>query len=352
MSGNNRKALESVLTLEPSPKNPRNSEGDFIRLLDGRLLFVYSHYYGGGGDHGAAFLAGRVSLDEGKTWSREDQVILPDSEAGMNVMSVTLRRLKAGTIALFYLRKNATDCCVPMVRFSRDEMGSWSEAVPCVPDQEGYFVLNNDRVIQLSSGRLLLAVARHCRQGEPLGEYASIFVYASDDNGETWFRSGSVANPEEVILQEPGLLELKDGVLMLFMRTNARYQYVSYSLDGGSTWSPAKAGNLHSPCSPASLKRIPATGDILAVWNHNLHQDPPKDRTPLTTAISSDEGRSWHHRRNLYDDPWGWYCYTAITFTGNDVLLGHCAGDCRKGNGLSVTQVTRVSIDWFYCQDR
>ncbi|MGJ7027585.1 hypothetical protein, partial [Petrimonas sulfuriphila] len=34
---------KTVLKLPPSSNNPRNSEGDFITLKDGRVLFVYSH---------------------------------------------------------------------------------------------------------------------------------------------------------------------------------------------------------------------------------------------------------------------------------------------------------------------
>jgi len=33
---------KTVLKLSPSGNNPRNSEGDFINLKDGRVLFVYS----------------------------------------------------------------------------------------------------------------------------------------------------------------------------------------------------------------------------------------------------------------------------------------------------------------------
>ena len=52
--------------LPPGPDNPRNSEGDFIRLKDGRLMFIYTHFTGGGGDHEAAHLAARYSCDEVK----------------------------------------------------------------------------------------------------------------------------------------------------------------------------------------------------------------------------------------------------------------------------------------------
>ncbi|MCK5815189.1 MAG: hypothetical protein KAH07_04515, partial [Flavobacteriaceae bacterium] len=48
------KGKEITLRLEPKPGNPRNSEGDFIQLKDGSILFVYSHFTGGTGDNATA----------------------------------------------------------------------------------------------------------------------------------------------------------------------------------------------------------------------------------------------------------------------------------------------------------
>ena len=96
---------EIVLRLEPKVNNPRNSEGDFIQLKDGRILFIYTHFTDGSGDNSSAYLAGRYSSDGGRTWDREDTIILPN-EGGMNIMSVSLIRLDEDRIALFYLRKN------------------------------------------------------------------------------------------------------------------------------------------------------------------------------------------------------------------------------------------------------
>lgn len=62
----------TVAQLLPDTNNPRNSEGDFITLKDGRILFVYSHYTGtSGSDHGSSYLAGRYSSDKGKTWTED-----------------------------------------------------------------------------------------------------------------------------------------------------------------------------------------------------------------------------------------------------------------------------------------
>jgi len=45
-----------VLRLDPGPGNPRNSEGDFIALKGGRIMFVYTHYTGSSGSDQAALI--------------------------------------------------------------------------------------------------------------------------------------------------------------------------------------------------------------------------------------------------------------------------------------------------------
>ncbi len=62
---------QTVFKINSSENNPRNSEGDFINLKDGRILFVYSHYYGtSSSDHATAYLAGRYSDDGGANMER------------------------------------------------------------------------------------------------------------------------------------------------------------------------------------------------------------------------------------------------------------------------------------------
>lgn len=96
-----------VLALPASPGNPRNSEGSFVTLEDGRILFAYSRYSGkqmdDWADHASADIAARVSDDGGRTWSSEDRILVPN-EGACNVMSASLLRLQDGRIGLFDAR--------------------------------------------------------------------------------------------------------------------------------------------------------------------------------------------------------------------------------------------------------
>ena len=348
--------VKIALELKPGPDNPRNSEGAFVQLKDGRIMFAYSRYYGNSSDdHATADIAARYSSDKGATWTDKDEIIVRN-HGGMNVMSVSLLRLQSGEIALFYLLKNSTKDCRPVLRRSFDEGKTWSEPTMCITDEVGYYVLNNDRVIQLKDGRLLFAVPRHgFDANDKFDNMGVVMTYSSDDNGKTWRRGKSVLSVvspsgKKYAAQEPGVVELKDGSILLWIRTNAGCQFMSRSTDRGETWSAPQPSWLRAPLSPASIKRLP-TGDLLAVWNnHELRFDLKRPgvwngkRTPLSAAISHDDGITWQGVRNIEDDPEGHFCYIAIQpIDDGTVLLGYCAY-C----GLGHTRIVKAPVDWFY----
>jgi len=343
------------------PLNSRNSEGDFIQLKDGSILFAYSHFTGAlHYDHEPAFVAGRVSYDLGQTWSGEDHTVLKN-EGGMNIMSVSLLRTLDGKLAIFYSRKNSVDDCRIHMRISEDEGKSWGPARLCIPEA-GYYPINNDRVIRLQSGRLVIPLSRHDSCLDPEGHPAvsdlavASSVY-SDDDGATWKHSDNVlqlSGPTKSGLQEPGIVELKSGRLMMWMRTDQGCQYRSYSEDGGESWSQPEPSNIISPLSPASIKRIPATGDLLLAWNDHRDIDDYRrgKRTPLCLAVSDDEGESWQNVKILEDkNVDGYYCYTAIEFFEDRILLAYCAGDQGDNHGgLDQTNIARLNLDWLYAK--
>jgi len=337
--------------LPPGPGNPRNSEGSFAELRDGRVLFVYTHFTGSAHDDAEAFLAGRFSEDHGRTWSDEDVTVVPNPP-GRNVMSVSLLRLADGRIALFHLLKESRTEWPVLMRTSVDEGRTWAGPTVC-SEAPGLYVMNNDRAVQLRGGRIVLPVAYRTPEEGRSHPEETIACLLSDDGGAIWRRSREGRRVAGVWTQEPGVVELEDGSLMLFCRTQVGCQYVSRSADGGETWSELQPSDIVSPLSPASIKRIPQTGDLLMVWNRVGEPWSGWDklrRSPLNAAVSRDEGRSWENVRTLEDDPARWFCYTAIHFVDDCVLLAHSAGGGRGAERLAPLNISRVPLAWFYAR--
>ncbi|HEY2909015.1 MAG TPA: sialidase family protein, partial [Gemmataceae bacterium] len=266
--------------------------------------------------------------------------------------SVSLLRLDGGAIALVYLRKNSLTDCRPYLRVSKDEGKTWGppKLVIAAP---GYYIVNNDRVVRLSTGRLVVPAAHRGIVDNKRATRTTAQCYLSDDGGATWRpgRGDELQAPTESKsgLQEPLIVEMKNGNLFMLCRTDLGCQMRSDSSDGGETWSPARPTEIKSPLSPSSIRRIPKTGDLLMVWNDHSRVEPARRslRTPLTVAISRDDGTTWMNTKTIEDDPEGWYCYTAIAFVGDRVLLGYCAGNKEIGR-LCRTQITTFSLDWLY----
>ncbi|MGD0258485.1 MAG: sialidase family protein [Verrucomicrobiota bacterium] len=349
-----------VLDIESSKENPRNSEGAFVTLKSGRILFFYTQFYGGAADESPARIVSICSDDDGQTWNREPRVVV-ENTGGQNVMSVSLLRLKSGGIALFYLVKNSRHDCRPWMRLSTDEAQTWS-APRLVVDAPGYFVLNNDRVIQLSTGRLVAPVAFHrARRSDPhdprsFDSRAIALWYLSDDEGQTWREANDwwalpVASGSG--LQEPGVVELAGGNVLSWARTDLGAQWGCVSTNAGLSWPPFTATSLQSPLSPASLKRLPGSADLLAVFNDHsgAFPFPPGKRTPLVAAISSDGGATWSRRKVLEDDPKGQYCYTAIHFVEGAVLLGYLDFRSNGSQASNRLRLRRVGLGWLRTPD-
>ncbi|HRR95164.1 MAG TPA: sialidase family protein, partial [Candidatus Ratteibacteria bacterium] len=218
-----------------------------------------------------------------------------------------------------------------------------------------YFVVNNDRVIQLSNGRIIVPSSHHpCSTGkwDDFGP-GEVIVFYSDDNGNTWKSSRNILlSPEKNDkrgLEEPGVIELRDGRILMWIRTNLGCQYYSYSEDFGQTWSEVSPSPLVSPLSPASIKRIPKTGDLLCIYNDHSGKFPYPEfqsRTPLVSAISKDEGKSWQNHFLIEDDQNRGFCYTSILFTNDKIILSYLIL-CSKGEP-ELLRVTILKMEEIY----
>ena len=325
--------------------NMRNSEADMLRLKDGRLLLAWTEFYTSkGSDWGPARIAAMFSRDKGRTWTAK--YTLQENIGRMNVMEPDLLRLRSGKVLLLFCRKNSEADCLPMLRRSDDDARTFSEPQPLPIDPyPSYTGTNHDRAIQLASGRILMPlwytldyrVSRHILAR----------VYHSDDEGATWRASRTIVDipDSKAGAQEPGVIELKNGRILMWLRTDKGKIYRCHSRDRGDTWSQPEPMNLDSPLSPQSIKRIPKTGHLLLVWNHSTAA-----RFPLTAAISEDEGQTWQNIKNLDEDPQHTYAYTSIEFLEDRALFTYYAGPPSgvKAEPRWSLKLKAVPLSWFY----
>jgi len=226
--------------------------------------------------------------------------------------------------------------CRPLIRFSSDDAQSWSEPIDIAGVPPSYFVVCNDRLIQLKNGRLILpgSYVRY-KNDRTFASGIGIF-FISDDVGATWRQTAECCYPPPHLssgLQEPGVIELEDGRILAWFRTGGGCQYKAFSYDHGEHWTiPVPAPEFLSPAAPLSMKRNPDSGELIAVWvdyhpQRSVHfEDGIIGRTPLVMAKSHDEGTTWEDHRILEDAPDHGFAYTAMLFHDSRLLLGYCCG--------------------------
>jgi hypothetical protein len=355
----------TVLELPPQKGNPRNSEGAFIELKDGRIMFIYSRFSGeSNGDEAISQIAARYSYDGGHTWTEKDRILYQTSDfpEAMNIMSVSLLRMKDEAIGLFFLiRYGWLDTRLHLFR-SYDEGETFGKPVCCVPTT-GYFVTNNDRVIRTESGRILIPGNLHRYLGNEVqkhsdgwnidGRAIGCFFY-SDDDGKTWSSSPEYCQPAftntQTGLQETGILDMGNNIIWAWFRTDLGCQYQAWSYNNGLSWSSPVPSNFTSPASPMQVKRL-IDGRLIAVWNPIPNYNGRKlssagwGRTPLALAVSNDNGISWSNIKYIEDESSdAGYCYPAFYEVSDGLLIAYCAGGSEDKICLAKLKIKHVKL--------
>jgi len=343
-------------------KNLRNSEGAFLTLEDGTILFAYSKFKGEFQEDWAFSDISIVSSkDGGKTFQEERVILTCEEEDAVNIMSLSFLKMKNGDIGLFYLVRTTYTLLQMFLRRSSDGGKTFGERILCTP-QEGFFVVNNDRVLRLKSGRILIPAASARTGWEKQKDSGNLFFdsrsevifFCSDDDGYSWRCMEDKCSMASVSwctsgLQEPGVIELSPGVLWGWARTDLGRQYEMFSINNGENWTACQPSRFTGPNSPLCMKRD-ENGDIYAVWNpipeYNGRKRHPSiftgGRTPLVLSISRDNGKTFSACRILEEDEDRGFCYCAIHFTPEAVLLAYCAGGSEDGSCLARTRIRRI----------
>lgn len=364
-------ARMDMFTIAPADaQRPRNDHASMVELRDGRLMLAYIEFCGGdeliGHDHAPSSIVSVISGDGGRTWT--DRRVLAATRPGeTNVYHPCLLRLKSGDILFFHLRYQQLKEGEPTqvascISRSTDDGRTFSD-----PEQPATLqgVSDCNGLVMLSTGRIILPTSRTLGEwcsltasGEA-GDHSICLCCHSDDNGRTWAECKSTVDLPRRGAMEPHVAELRDGRLLMTMRTELGAVFQSHSADGGDTWSLPQTTGLKAPESMPCLVRIPRTGDLLLVWNDSPFEpkyDHSGRRTPLTVAISTDDGRTWKNRKNLETDPAYEFTNPGCHFTSaGKVLITYVASKMdnpnppgRLGRSRMPLKAVLADLEWFY----
>ena len=169
------------------------------------------------------------------------------------------------------------------VHFSDDDGASWASSIriDTAPYDGGYGMRG---ACELANGDLLLPLS-------DIPNYRIVFVVRSTDGGRSWDRPIEVALREGSEFEEPSLIQLPSGGLLMLMRDNGtRHLHQCLSDDEGRSWSAP----LRVPIEgyPPHLLRLPG-GRVLCT--HGWRQpDYGIHAVPLV-----DGGETWDVERTI-----------------------------------------------------
>ncbi len=217
--------------------------------------------------------------------------------------------------------------------------------------------LCNGVVKRTRSGRLLLPVSSVEGSGEDVYSHPrAVTVLISDDDGLNWRETGGRVRLPMRGAMEPHVEETRDGRVLMVMRNQLGSLFMSESADDGLTWSLPQTTGLRTPESCPELTRIPATGDLLMIWNNAPYNPGFRShygrRSQLTAAVSKDEGRTWENVRDIEDNPARAFSNPGCRFTSDGkAIVNYWTCEYLPDWAMQDIIDLRVAVvdtDWFY----
>jgi hypothetical protein len=271
-----------------------------------------------------------------------------------------------GELSVSYSRIDSISHGTKVFRYSRDEGRSWSAEILISPSN-GYWTSAHDRMLLLSSGRILLPL-HHKKTVKP--EQMVTQVAYSDDNGRTWRLDkdevtttamlpdyaknfGKRASPG---FWEASIAEMANGKVLMIGRTYGGAPYSAVSRDGGLSWTAPKPTSLKTGAAPGRLIRVPGSKDLLVVWNSccvDTKVGLLGRRLTLSSAVSSDDGEIWKWKRDIESvvpDNGNSVEYPAIRMIRGKTFATYRA-KTDKDHRLQMEEFLSVlPLSWFYVE--
>lgn len=281
-----------------------------VDIRDGNFLVAWF-----GGTHEKHDDVG-IWLSKGKPgkWSSPVEIAKIREDAHWNPV---LFRTNDGTIVLYFKVGKTIDHWETWYKVSSDEGETWSEAKELVPGDKGGRGPVRNKPILLSNGTWLAPASN-----ENSGVW-NAFVDRSEDGGKTWSASSFLSVNRDSIVEEgviqPTLWESSNGNVHMLLRSSAGVICRSDSKDYGKTWSPVYKTNLPNPNSGIDLTKL---NDGTLVLAYNRDSKNWGARTPISLAVSNDNGESWPVSLDIETGNEGdEFSYPSIIHRGDTIAL-------------------------------
>ena len=292
------------------PTGKYKHPSSFDELDNGDL---YLAYYGGAGEYSSGTVVYGARLNKGSSrWSQ------PKKIAGNPFRSLgnpVVWQGPNGVVWLFYVTRFGDTWSTSRikVKISRDGAVSWSDSA-LLTIEPGTMVRAHPIVLQ--TGEYLLPIYHETgHDTELVGPDTTSFFLRYNPSNKKWSSSKRIRSDHGNL--QPAVAQVDDRHLIAYCRrgggyepTTEGYLIKSESRDGGHTWGKGTNSSFPNPNSAVDFIKL-RSGRLLLVYNHNMN-----DRTPLTAALSSDNGKTFPDRMNIAAGQ-GSFAYPTVIQTRN-----------------------------------
>ena len=273
------------------PAIVKSKQGTLLAFCEGR---------NGTGDTGDIDLVLRRSNDGGSEWSSlivvwddgentcGNPVPIVDMNTGRIHLLMTWNLGADGTTTTEFDNGKSTDTRRVWYTYSDDDGVTWNTPVEITNQaktaQMGWYATGPCHGIMLEKGEHAgrLVVPCDCHESS-LGRSHALY---SDDNGTTWNLSNRIAGNECCIA------EMEDGRLIMSIRNGTGSRGLSYSSDGGATWTdPVYNEGLPDPGCQGSIIAATYQEKSLLI---SCNPSNSSARNNLRLKSSQDGGETWN----------------------------------------------------------